>query len=612
MQKIVVIAEKFSVKKKFQEALPDVDVTNTVGHIDDLVDLDKIIKKKFNIDAKKPFYWEDSLKYLPLIPPKIDYVLKKGSKGVFDEILKACKGADEIVLGCDPDREGEAIHRNILILLSKKISLNNVKITRLWLNAETKSEIQRAFKERRGYKNYDNFYQAAKIRNIIDWVIGLQLTRLFSVKFSIPGKPLSIGRIQTWLLSEITKRYLINKNFVPEKYKEIYFEYGKVVFRNIDDEGKGVKYFNGEEKSVLSFLKNKNLIVAKISKKSFVQKQPKLYKLTTLQKKMYKKHKFSPKETLKIAQNLYEKGLISYPRTDCDVLTENEHKLIPELVEFYKENNLFSTYIAKLDLDKIKMNKHHLGKLEGHYALIPNLSVKDNIANLDQIKSLDGKEKIIYSEITKSVFLACLPVATGENVKIEACCEKYKFLTEGKKYIERGFLEFCGEEKEFLQELEGISEKDELEGVFVYDSKTTTAPPLYNEGTILNLMTAAHLLVSDERLREPLKNANGIGTAATIHTFIPTLIKRGFIKFDKKNIVPTEIGLKFSEITPKKLREADFSAKLEYALSLIEQRKSEKTAKDFMGETLEFLQDVFAEVENLKVVSIFNRKRKRI
>ena len=594
MSKITIITEKYLVSQQFQKYLPQTICTNTQGHLDELVSLDEVIKQKNNLDKDQKLFWKDSLQYLPLLPNRLDYKVATDKEEFFKNILKDCSCSDEIVLACDPDREGEAIHRNILILLSKRIPLKNVKITRMWVNEQTETGIKTAFADRKKYLEYDNYYQAARIRNIVDWLIGLQLTRLFSVIFSVPGKPISIGRIQTWLLAEIIKRFLENQNFDSQKYKEIRFFYKDIEFSNIDENGKAIKHFDYKfcSSQLLKLSEENSMQIISVKKKKFTQKQPKLFNLDSLQKVIFAKYGHSPEETLTIVQCLYEKGLVSYPRTDCEVLTEGENALIPDLIKFFKDNALFENYTRFLP-ENLALSEHHLGKMEGHTAITPVLSYLENQKNLKIIENLSGEEKDIYKSIALSIFLALSPKAKGYNLTVIGTSESLIFKSETRKYKKLGFLQLQKNNFKENQELEILEENSKIIGKYSLVEKIAGPPALYNKSSLLELMRSAHKKIEDPQLKKALKESKGIGTSATRHSFAIILLKRKLIELKGKNLIPTSSGLKLYKIIPEELKKADFSAKLEFDLDLIIKRKTDKTIKNFMFETYAFLKKTF-------------------
>ena len=366
--KRVLIVEKPKMLKKYKEALKGENIvyTYSIGHIEELESPEEYIS------SGKKIYWDKLLESFPLIPKEFKH--KITNKSQFKQIESAVKGSTEIILACDPDREGELIQRNILKILREKGLVTADKITRVWLHSETIAGIKEAYDKRADYMEYEGWYQAASTRAIIDWLIGIQLTVLYSVRFGQPGKPISIGRVQTWLLSEIVKRYLQFTDFKPETYFTFSFlTDDKVSFNLINDEGKINQFFDEKEmKKVEKSLKGEKLLVKSVNRKKFTELAPSLYDLSSLQKDAASKYSITPDETLKLAQKLYEDyELISYPRTDCNVLSKEEVKELGKsmnlVYKFEKYKELVMS--VKEENSKLELNKKYVGKLKGHYAI---------------------------------------------------------------------------------------------------------------------------------------------------------------------------------------------------------------------------------------------------
>ncbi len=600
--KKVVLAEKPSMKRKYQSAIKNVDVVASVGHIEKLRHLSYYLKNKIN-KKKNKIYWKDLLEYLPFVPDKFSYKIK--NRKVFNRIKKKLKNADEIILACDPDREGELIHRNILNIAENKGYVNTNNITRVWLNSETKKGINKAYKNRKNYKNYDDLYKSAKIRELIDWLIGVELTVLYSVKFS-KRKTISIGRVQSWLLSEIVKRYKENKNFTPKTYWTFNFltsgTDSELKFNMVSKNKKGkyvtYKIFDEEKKNkILKNISDKKLHVDKIYKKKFIKRPKKLYDLKDLQKDASKKYNFSPKQTLNIAQSLYEKHeLISYPRTDCKNLSEEEAKNIHHSINLARKFNKYKKYIniIKDTNPDFNLHKKYIGKLKGHYGIIPNIEYDKK-----NIPSLNKKESKIFDLIVKRFLKIFMKPARGMKTTIYGNIESYKFRTSFKNYNELGYLKHFSSKNNNTVSV-NINEKELLKGKVEINKNKTKPPKLYNNNRILKLMEKAHLKVKDKQLKKSLKESNGIGTASTRADFIPKLISRDYIYTSKGKFIPTELGIKLVNILPDKLKRADFSAKLEYELNELAYNENfNKSIDDFIDETEKFLKENFKRVNNI-------------
>lgn len=593
----LIIAEKPSMMKKYQNAIKDSDVffAASVGHIEGLISPEKYF-------GKEKMYWNELVKKFPFIPEEFKLEITKPD--VYTKIVEKLKNATEIILCCDPDREGELIHRNIIDIATKEGYVKTSNITRVWLHAETTAGIQEGFNKRKSYFEYDGFYKAAYTRMIIDWLIGIQLTVLYSTKFGKPGNPISIGRVQSWLLSEIVERYNHNTNFIEKDYFRITFTSREgVKFNYVDLEGKIIDIF--DEKlyyEIMNSIKEKKLEISKIEKKPFTEYAPSLYDLSTLQKDAAKKYGITPEKTLEIAQKLYEEyNLISYPRTDCNVISEEEAKEIKksfELVEKFSEYKEILEAVRK-ENENIEIGKKYIGKLKGHYAIIP-------VFNYDKIEipELEKDIKKIFDLIVKRFLAALLPPVEGEKTVIKANVENNKILIFISNIINiknEGYKKYFKEKEDEKEDENTASvdykENDKLEGKYEGKKDKTKPKELFNDTSIIALMEKAHLSVQDEKLRESLKEASGIGTAATRSSFIPILLQRDYIIKNQKFYIPTQKGLELYSVLPEELKKADFSAKLEYEFSKMVDKEG-KTTRELVLETKEFLENIFTKINN--------------
>lgn len=595
MPKIVIIAEKPSMKTKYQAVLKEAGMvfTNSIGHIEKLQPPESYLEKR------EKWFWNDLVKRLPLIPQ--NYELEITNKEQYNRIKEAVRNADEIVLACDPDREGELIHRNLLEMLIKEKAVTTEKISRIWLHAETKPGIQEGFEKRKNYMEYDGYYRAARIRNIIDWLIGIQLTVLYSVKYGKPGKPMSIGRVQSWLLSEIVRRTEQFNNFVAKDFWTIQFVTTEGVSLNlVNDEWKIKSIFEQSEfDKTIADITGKLLKINKIETKPFTEYAPNLYDMNSLSRDAAKRYNIAPDKTLELAQALYEKHeLISYPRSDCNVISEEEAKEIHNsvaLVAKFPEYAKLTEAVKKENPD-IKINKKYIGKLKGHYAIIPVFNYSK-----ERIPMLAPDEAKIFDLIVKRFMAALLPPVKGAKTNIKAAIEENLFYTEIKNIKDYGYKKYLTADEDEKDENKAVSvdykEGDEIAGVVTSKKDKTKPEQLFKDESILGLMEKAHLTVKDEKLKEYLKEANGIGTAATRSSFLPLLIKREYITKEKNTYVPTKKGYDLYKVLPEQLKYADYSAKLEYEMYQYIDQKG-KPEEELIKETEVFLKRIFSQVNN--------------
>ncbi len=587
----VILLEKPSMLKKYKEALKgekDLKFVSSIGHIEELAPPEHYLSNGEKI------YWNKLVKKFPFVPEK--FILRITNQRQYDLIKRDIAKAEEIILACDPDREGETIHRNILELLQSEGLVKTDKITRVWLHSETKLGIQKGYKERKHYMEYDGYHKAARARAMQDWLIGIQLSVLYSVKYSKPGIPISIGRIQTWLLSEIVKRSLEFKNFVPQDYWNVYFlTKDNVKFNLVDEEKKILQIFEKEKvKNIENDIRNEKLKIENVEIKKFKEYAPSLYDMNALQKDAAKRYKLSPDKTLKIAQKLYEdKELISYPRTDCNIISEEEAKEVKNSINLVRK---FPKYKSLVDeVDKInpnyKLRKKYIGKIKGHYAIIPVLNYAKQT-----IPKLSEDEKKIFDLIVMRFIAVFLEPVSGEKTKIDASIKTYPFFTEIKNIRDYGYKKIIKSDKDDNDAVSVDYKKDDLlDGKLELSEDKTKAKPLFKDASILSMMEKAHLMVEDKVLKEALKDASGIGTAATRSSFIPILLKREYIKQDNGNYIPTDKGYKLYKVIPKELQTADFSANLEFELSKYIDGKG-KEFEEMLAETKKFLTKVFNKV----------------
>lgn len=601
---ILIITEKPSMAKKYREALKDIrdiKVVNSVGHIETLEDIDFYLKDKL----PEKHYWSDTIRHMPFVPEKFQHHIK--DQEVFDQITAAMKNADEIILACDPDREGELIHRNILEIADKQGFVKTLKITRMWLNSETAAEIQKAFKDRKSYKAYEGYYDAARTRESIDWLVGIQLTRLYSVKYGKPGKPVTIGRVQSWLLAEITQRYLDNKNHASQPFWTYSFKtVDGVTFNFVDEDWKQRRLMIADNATAgaLKALQGNPLLIGTVETKPFTEYAPALFDLKALQKAAANKFKFTPDDTLKIAQSLYETHeLISYPRTDCSVLSVSEAAEIGNSVELINRFPEYKELVAKVKAanNKFGLNKKYIGELQGHYAIIPVLNYTKT--TLPQLKESEAK---LFDLIVKQLLAALLPPATGNNTTQKATFGDFPFLARFKNYTEMGYKGLLsdvdknaaadGDDPEDKPLKVSYEQGQQVIGKLEEKQDKTKPEPLYNDAGILTLMERAHLKITDTGLRTALKDANGIGTAATRASFIPTLTNRGYIIKEKNCYIPTELGISLTAILPDELKIPDFSARLEHNLWGMIQQKGETSFGTVVTHAHNLLKSVFAKI----------------
>ncbi|WP_283699244.1 DNA topoisomerase 3 [Clostridium perfringens] len=546
---------------------------------------------------------------LPIIPEKFITEVNKSTSKQYYTIKKLMfrDDIDEIICATDSAREGELIFRYVY-----NEAKCNKPVKRLWISSQTERAIKEGFENLKPSKNYDNLYKSALCRAKADWLVGLNLTRLYTVKNKIK---LTIGRCQTATLNMIVSRHNEVLNFVSTKCYQIEGEF--------DNNLTGVFYKNGQDCK----FKDKNIIqnymnsisnngkITKLEKKSKTKNRPRLYNLNELQKEANKKYGFTAKETLEIAQALYEKHKITtYPRTNSRYLNSvMEDKIKDYLLDIVENEKLdYNKHINEL-IENLCIDENVIDdeKIEDHHALI----VTENIKNYD-IDKLNEKEKIILNMIIIRMILAVSQKQRFDETTIEIQPDNSndifkingKNITfEGWKKTERELLGACEEEKEISEFKfdKQLGDKLEITNKFIKEINTTP-PKLYTEGSILEVMENVSRLSKDKAIKDGL--AKGIGTSATRADILENLIKVGYVKREKKNLIPTELGIKLINAVPHEIKSIELTANWENELKEIELGHLKEDT--FIKEISEFVKKII-EYENKNLISIEVKKEEK-
>ena len=540
-------------------------------------------------------YWRSwSLSQLPMMPPKYEIKLKsdEGIAKQFAVIKRLMSECDEVINCGDAGQEGELIQRWVM-----QLAENKAPVKRLWLSSMTDEAIRDAFTKLRDGKEYDLLYYAGMTRAAGDWLLGMNATRLFTVKYR-PGQygaPLSIGRVQTPTLALIVNRQEEIDRFVPEPYWEI-----KTLYRDVTFASTKGRYATIEEAGeVIERIKSEELVVTKVTKKSGKEGPPRLFDLTSLQIEANKKHGFSAEDTLRFLQNLYERKLVTYPRVDTTYLPDDVYPKVPGIM-----NGLYS--VAKAIIDpiahqKIRKTKKVFddSKVTDHHAIIPTGENPGGLA---------GSEAVIFDMVMRRFIAAFYPDMLYEQTTVMADIAGIEFKATGRVITDEGWRfvfrndlspadpedkeekkeeEREGEMPPFTEKEHGPHKPDLLE-------KMTQPPRPYTEATLLNAMETAGKLVDDEELKEALKQ-NGIGRPSTRAAIIQTLFKRNYIVKEKKNLRPTPIGTELIHtIKNPLLKDVGLTGQWEYKLRQIE--RGEYSPGAFIRELGQMVTELVAEV----------------
>ena len=514
-----------------------------------------------NPDSYDEKYAKWNIEDLPIIPSEYKYEVAKATKKQFTILKKLMndKDIDSVINACDAGREGESIFR--LVYNEAKCKK---KMQRLWISSMEDSAIKEGFENLKDGKDYDNLFESALTRAIADWLVGMNISRLYSCLYK---QNYSVGRVQTPTLAMIVKRDDEIANFKKEKYYtvELSLDGFNLLTDRIDDKTAAEQLFN---------LVGEKIEITNVIQKEKVTKPDLPFDLTTLQRECNKYFGYSAKQTLDYAQSLYEKKLITYPRTGSRCLTED---MITSTINNILGKNDFDTRRIKTVFNSKKVTDHH--------AIIPTISsLKEDVSELPL------SEANVYFLISDK-FHASVGYPLVENtMKIVAEFDDFEFTSTGKVIKDEGFTKYLKEYKIKNSDdvvLPMINTGDVLE---VKDKeireKYTTPPKHFTEGTLLKAMEIA----GSEALEKGVEvERKGLGTPATRAGIIENLIYKGFIERDKKNLIATNKGISLITIVADTFKSAETTAKWEMELSDISQGKSSKE---------EFLNTIEHEIRN--------------
>lgn len=481
-----------------------------------------------------------ALSSLPMLPAKFDIKLidDDGIKRQFKVIESLIKEADEVINCGDAGQEGELIQRWVMKLAGTKCP-----VSRLWISSLTDESIREGFKDLKPQEGYDKLFYAGLSRAIGDWILGLNATRLYTLKYSTPGHVLSIGRVQTPTLALIVKRQKEIAEFVPKDSWELHTMYRQANFTytgdRFDKEAEGMEMVDAITPLPLTF--------TSVTKKKGREAPPRLFDLTSLQVECNKKFAWTADQTLRLIQSLYEKKLTTYPRVDTTYLSDDIHpKIAPTLRKMTPYASLTEPILAK-PIPKSKKIFDN-SKVTDHHAIIPTGQSPVGI---------EGDEKRLYHLIAMRFIAAFYPDCIFEGTTVMAKVGEHEFKATGKVIIDRGWRSLYNNDSKDSSDSADDKDKDGEEGssllpVFTegesgphqpFLAKKTSQPPkYYTEGTLLRAMETAGRTVDSEELREAMKD-NGIGRPSTRAAIIETLFKRRYIYRDRKNIMASQAGI---------------------------------------------------------------------
>ena len=602
---IVCIAEKPSVARDIAKVLGanqahegymegnGYQVTWTFGHLCTL---------------KEPHDYSDqwkawALTRLPMIPSRfgIKLIADKGVEKQFKIIESLFQKADEIVNCGDAGQEGELIQRWVM-----QKALVKCPVKRLWISSLTEESIREGFKSLKDQSEYQSLYEAGLSRAIGDWLLGMNATRLYTLKYGHNRQILSIGRVQTPTLALIVRRYQEIQNFKPEAYWVL-----STVYRDTTFTATKGKYGSVEDgQKDLQSVEGKEFSVTKIETKKGKEAPPKLYDLTSLQVECNKKYNMSAEQTLQTIQSLYEKKYTTYPRVDTTYLSDDIYPKCPGILSKLTNYAELTAPLAGKKLPKSKKVFDN-SKVTDHHAIIPTGVVP---------QGLSLAEAKVYDEVCRHFIAVFYPDCQFATTTVLGKVEEVEFKTSGKQILEPGWRTVIGRSEATRQpegsSIEGRKSTNTDEEEKIEEEKTlpifekgehgphkpqlaekwTSPPKPYTEATLLRAMETAGKLVDDESLREVMKE-NGIGRPSTRAAIIETLFKRNYIRKVRKSLEPTPTGIELIGLIHEDLlKSAELTGIWEKKLRDIEQHKYD--TQQFLDELKQMVTEIVATVMN--------------
>jgi len=585
----VCIAEKPSVAKEIAQVIGaksrkdgyfegnGYQVTWTFGHFCTLLP-----PEDYNSGWKR---WD--LNSLPMLPERFETkIMDNGGVKKQFKVIKGLFSKASLVINCgDAGQEGELIQRWVI-----KQARYKGEVQRLWISSLTTEAIRTGFKNLKPAKEFDNLYYAGSSRAIGDWLLGMNATRLYTLKYGGFKQVLSIGRVQTPTLAMLVHRHHEIENFQPKPYWELQTLYRKTTFNNTEG-----KFFTKEDgEKLLNKVRGKELFIADIDKKEGKEYAPKLFDLTGIQVFCNNKFGFTAEETLKLVQGLYEKKAVTYPRVDTTFLPND---MYPKISNILKGLTKYASFTESILGSKIRKSAKVFNdkKVTDHHAIIPT----------GERKSMGPEEQKVYDIIVRRFIAAFYPDCKVAKTQVIAEVETVTFVAKGKEILEEGWRVLFPKEKKRNDDEEDKEKEEESilpsfekgehgshEPSFV--EKTTKPPKIHTEASLLRAMETAGKQVEDDELRDLMK-ANGIGRPSTRANIIETLFKRKYTQRRKKQVIPTEIGIQLiCTIQNQLLKSAELTGQWEKQLKEIEQ--GDFSAKQFIVNMKKMVNDLVGEV----------------
>ena len=621
---IVCIAEKPSVAREIAEVLGarnrhdgylegnGYQVTWTFGHLCTL---------------KEPHEYTPSWKVwslgsLPMIPPRfgIKLIADTGVEKQFKVIERLMQAADGIINCGDAGQEGELIQRWVMQKAGAKCP-----VKRLWISSLTEESIREGFAHLKDQKEFQPLYEAGLSRAIGDWLLGMNATRLYTLKYGQNRQILSIGRVQTPTLALIVNRQQEIEHFIPKQYWELKTTYRNTLFSTIvrksdeelveeeakekdslqakkktrkEDANRGIPPIMDEQtgRTLLERIKDEPFTVTSVTKKNGTEAPPRLFDLTSLQVECNKKYAYSADDTLRTIQSLYEKKVTTYPRVDTTFLSDDIYPKCPSILKGLTDYSIFTTPLDGQKLNKSKKVFDN-SKVTDHHAIIPTGVPPTNLSDM---------ERRVFDLVARRFIAVFYPDCKFSTTTVFGEAGGIEFKVTGRQILDQGWRVLFSKDTTNASSDDNDKPSDDERTLPPFtkgesgphipelNEKWTQPPKPYTEATLLRAMETAGKLVDNDELRDALKE-NGIGRPSTRAAIIETLFKRHYIRKEKKNLIATSTGIELIGLIHEELlKSAELTGIWEKKLREIERRSYDP--RQFLEELKQMVVDIVYQV----------------
>jgi len=569
-----------------------------------------------------------ALTQLPMVPQRfgIKLIDDNGIKKQFATIERLMQAADGIVNCGDAGQEGELIQRWVMQKAQAKCP-----VKRLWISSMTDEAIREGFANLKDQNDYQPLYLAGLSRAIGDWLLGMNATRLYTLKYGQNRQVLSIGRVQTPTLALIVNRQKEIENFKPEPYWVLATVYRDTTFTAT--KGKFTSKEEGEK--AFATIEGKPFTVTKVEKKEGKEQPPQLYDLTSLQVDCNRKFGYSAEMTLNLIQALYEKKFTTYPRVDTQYLSDDIYPKCPQTLNGLYQTTFggiapYAELIKPIGGKALKKSKRvfDTSKVTDHHAIIPTGVIPQHLSDAEQkVFDLVARRFIgVFLPDCKFSTTTVLGEVTSETSQTHETSTSIEFKVTGKEILDPGWRIVLGKEKPKAEDDDSQKQDDEERTLPTFvkgesgdhkptlTEKWTTPPPYYNEASLLRAMETAGKFVEDETLRAAMKE-NGIGRPSSRASIIETLFKRHYIKRDRKRLIATPTGIELIDLIREELlKSCELTGIWEKKLRDIEHQKYDamQFIEELKSQVAEIVQEVMADTSNRRVTVLTDAELKKV